>query len=221
MTLESSRNLGGIGAILLLVGSLPFIGTVSFGILAIVGVILLLISLHGFADYFKERGTFNNFLFGVIAGVVGVIITAATFVYLFFYTSMVTEFLYKIYPTWNGDWTTLSGLTPVTNNIVPSDVVPFIGSFLLVLAVFWIFIIIAAFFVRRSLKNLSMKTSVGLMSTGALLLLIGAVLTIVVIGIFLMWIAILLIAIAFFQIKPQIEQDVSTMSSSPTTPTPV
>jgi uncharacterized membrane protein len=90
-----------------------------------------------------------------------------------------------------------------------------------VLAVFWIFIIIAAFFVRRSLKNLSMKTSVGLMSTGALLLLIGAVLTIVVIGIFLMWIAILLIAIAFFQIKPQIEQDVSTMSSSPTTPTPV
>ena len=71
------------------------------------------------------------------------------------------------------------------------------------------------------LKTLSAKASVGLFSTAALLLLIGAFLTIVVIGFILMWIAVLLIAIAFFQIKPQPEQPVATVTPPPSTPTPV
>jgi uncharacterized membrane protein len=218
VTLESSKNLGGVGAILLLIGTLPVIATATFGVLALVGVILVLVALHGLAEYFKERGIFNNFLYGVIVGIVGVIIGGATLVYLFFYTSTVTDFLYKIYPSWNGDWTTLSGLTPITSNINPTDVIPFLASILSVLVVFWIFIVIGAFFARRSLKTLSTKGSVGLLSTGALILLIGAVLTIVVIGIFLIWFAILLIAIAFFQIKPQSEQTVSIMAPPPPTP---
>lgn len=221
MTLESSKILGGIGAILLFIGVIAFFVQPLLAILGLIGIILVLVAMHDLANYYKESGIFNNALYGFIAGIVGIVVTGITFVYLFFYTSILTDFLYKIYPGWNGDLSTLSGLTPNTSNISLSDAAPIIGSFFLVLVVFWIFSIIAAFFARRSLKALSAKASVGLFSTAALLLLIGGFLAIVFIGFILMWIALLLIAVAFFQIKPQPEQPVATAAPSPSTPTPV
>lgn len=221
MTLDSSKTLGGVGAILLFIGVIAFFAYPFLAILGLIGIILVLVALHDLANNYKEGGIFNNALFSFIAGIVGIVTTGITFVYLFFYTSVITDFLYKIYPGWNGDWSTLSGLTPNTSNIIVSDAAPILGSFLLVLVVLWIFSIIAAFFARRSLKVLSAKASVGLFSTAALLLLIGAFLAIAFIGFILMWIAVLLIAVAFFQIKPQPEQPVATMAPSPSTPTPV
>ena len=221
MTLESSKILGGIGAILLFIGVITFFVQPFLAILGLIGIILVLVAMHDLANYYKESGIFNNALYGFIAGIVGIVVTGITFVYLFFYTSVLTDFLYKIYPGWNGDLSTLSGLTANTSNISLSDAAPILESFFLVLVVFWIFSIIAAFFARRSLKALSAKASVGLFSTAALLLLIGGFLAIAFIGFILMWIALLLIAIAFFQIKPQPEQPVATMAPSPSTPTPV
>jgi uncharacterized membrane protein len=221
VTLESSKILGGIGAILLFIGVITFFVQPFLAILGLIGIILVLVAMHDLASYYKESGVFNNALYGFIAGIVGIVVTGITFVYLFFYTSVLTDFLYKIYPSWNGDLSTLSGLTANTSNISLSDATPILESFFLVLVVFWIFSIIAAFFARRSLKALSAKASVGLFSTAALLLLIGGFLAIAFIGFILMWIALLLIAIAFFQIKPQPEQPVATMAPSPSTPTPV
>jgi uncharacterized membrane protein len=217
MNFESSKNLGGIGAILLFIGLIP--GVLPYlGIVALVGLILVLVALHGFANYYKESGIFNNSIYGAVAGIVGIVIAGVVLVYLFFFTSILTDFLHKIYPGWNGKWSSLSGLTPTTSNITMSNVLPIIGSILLVLVILWISSIIAAFFARRTLKTLSAKASVGLFSTAGLLLLIGAFLTIVIIGFLLIWIAILLIAIAFFQMKPQPEQPAATMA--PPTPTP-
>jgi uncharacterized membrane protein len=220
MNLESSKNLGGIGAILMFIGLIagvqPFLG-----IIALVGLILVLVALHGFADYYKESGIFNNSIYGLVTGIVGVVIAGVVLVYLFFYTSILTNFLHKIFPGWNGNWSTLSGLTPTTSNLKASDFLPVLGSALLILVILWIFAIIAAFFVRRSLKTLSAKASVGLFSTAGQLLFIGAFLTIILIGFLLMWIAVLLAAIAFFQIKPQQEQPAATMAPPPPTPTQV
>ncbi len=56
MTLESSKNLGGIGAILLIVGSLAGAASLFAGALSLVGLILVLIGLKGMADHFKEPG---------------------------------------------------------------------------------------------------------------------------------------------------------------------
>jgi len=221
MTLESSKTLGGIGAILLFIGAITFFVEPFLAILGLIGIILVLVALHDLANNYKESGIFNNALFSFIAGIVGLVATGITVVYLFFYTTIFTDFLHVIYPTWNGDWTTLTGLTPNTSNITASDAAPILESFLLVLVVLWIFSIIATFFARRSLKVLSAKASVGLFSTAALLLLIGGFLVIVGIGFILMLIALLLIAIAFFQIKPQPEQPVATMAPSPSMPTPV
>ena len=75
MTIESSKTLGGVGAILMFIGVFPFIST--YGIVELIGVILVLIALHGFANYYKERGIFNNAIYGLIAGIVGVVVAAA------------------------------------------------------------------------------------------------------------------------------------------------
>lgn len=222
MSLESSKNLGGIGAILILVGSL--VTSYTFGIVDLIGVILVFIALNGLANYYHERGIFTNAIYSLVAGIVGVVAAAAAALYIIFDTTILTNFLKNLYPTWNGSWSTISslrGLTPNTSSITTSDVTSILGAVFLVLVVLWVFAIVAAFFARRSLKTLSAKASVGLFSTAALLLIIGAFLTIIFIGAILMWVAALLIAIAFFQIKPQPEQPVATMAPPPSTPTPV
>jgi uncharacterized membrane protein len=222
MTLESSKNLGGIGAILILVGSL--VSTYTFGVLDLIGVILVFVALNGLANYYHERGIFTNAIYSLVAGVVGVVAAAAAALYIIFDTTILTGFLKDLYPSWNGSWSTissLSGMTPSTSSITTSDITSILGAVFLVLVVLWVFAIVAAFFARRSLKTLSSKASVGLFSTAALLLIIGAFLTIIFIGAILMWIAVLLIAIAFFQIKPQPEQPPATMAPPPSTPTPV
>ena len=218
MTLESSKTLGGVGAILLLIGLIPFAEQYGSGVIALVGFILVLVALHGLADYYKENGIFDNALYGFIAAIVGVVAAVTAAIYVIFYTSILTDFLYDIYPGWNGKWSSLVGLRPDTSNITASNLRPVLGAIFLVLVILWIFLVISAFFNRRSLKMLSAKANVGLFSTAGLLLIIGAILAIVLIGLVLIWIAVLLIAIGFFQIKSQPEQPVAPPAPPPRTP---
>jgi uncharacterized membrane protein len=93
---------------------------------------------------------------------------------------------------------------------------PFITGIIVVFVILWVFAIISAFLVRRSLITLSAKSGVGLFSTAGLLLLIGAVLIILFgIGLILIWISALLLAIAFFRIRPQQTQP-TTSAAAPT-----
>jgi len=222
MTIESSKNLGGIGAILLLIGTLPILGTYTFGILGIIGLILILFALYGLANIYKEKGIFTNSIYGLIAGIVGVVV--AVVIVVVAVLNNLKTLLQDLYPSWNGSWSTLSsiqGKTPDTSAISSSTIFSLISGAIIAFVVLWIFIIIWAFFARKSLTSLSTKSSVGLFSTASLILLIGAFLTIVLIGVILMWVAILLLAIAFFQIKPQPEQPMATMAQPPQMPTPV
>ena len=201
MTFDTSKNLGGVGAILMFIGVFPYIN--YLGIVELIGAILILVALHGFASIYKQSGIFDNALYGVIAGIVGVVLAAVIGIVIVL--PNIKDFLLKLYPGWNGDWSTISSLssmTPNTSNINFGDVLPFVAAAIAVLAVLWIFAIIATFFYRRSLKQLSERTNVGLFSTTGLLLLIGAVLIIVGFGVILIWIASLVLAIAFFTMKP-------------------
>jgi uncharacterized membrane protein len=200
MQMETSRILGGIGALFMFIGVLPYIN--YFGIVEIIGIILVMIALSGFAGYFKEGGIFNNALYGLIIAIVGAVISVVTIIVVVL--SSLTDFLKKIFPGWNGtDWRALAGMTPNTSNITLSSIAPFIEGIIAVFVILWVFAIISAFFVRRSLGTLTAKSGVGLFSTAGLILLIGAVLIIVGIGLILVWISALLIAIAFFEVKPQ------------------
>ncbi len=201
MTLESSKTLGGVGAILMFIGVFPYVN--YFGIVELIGAILILVALHGFARIYKENGIFDNAVYGIIAGIVGVVLAAVIGIAIVL--PNIRDFILKLYPSWNGDWSTLSslsGMTPNTSNISFGDIIPFITAAIVIFAILWIFAIIATFFMRRSLKQLSTRTNVGLFSTTGWLLLIGAVLIIVFgFGLLLIWIAALILAIAFFTMK--------------------
>jgi len=228
MSIESSKTLGGVGAILLLIGLLPVISTYTFGVIGLVGLILVLIALYRLANFYNEKGIFNNAIYGVITGIVGAVITGivAVIAILASLTSL-ENFLVQIYPGWTrGDWASLSGMTPtIPSNVDYSPLASFLAAIIAVFVVFIIFAIVATYFFRRSLKQLSAKSTVGLFSTAGLILFIGAFLLILLIipGLIVMWIAVLILAIAFFQMKPQPEQPPMATATSPppSTPTPV
>jgi uncharacterized membrane protein len=202
MNLETSRILGGIGALLMFIGVIPYIS--YFGIVELIGAILVLTALYSLGRYYQEGGIFNNALYGIVTGIVGVVIAVAVGISVVLVN--IQDFLMKLFPSWNGDWSTipsLSGMTPNTSNIGIGDIIPFIVGAILIFVILWVFAIIATFLIRRSLTQLSVKSSVGLFGTSGILLLIGAFLVIVFgLGLILMWIAALILAIAFFRLKP-------------------
>ncbi len=218
MTLESSKTIGGIGAILMFIGIFPYLS--YFGVVELIGAILILVGLNGLSSHYREPGIFRNALYGVIAGIVGVAVAVA--VAFTVVLSNVTDLIHQLYPGWNGDWSTLQGMTPDTNafssgNFDPATLIPLITGIIAVFAIIWIFAIIATFFIRRSLKQVANRTTVGLFGTAGLLLLIGAFLIIIFgLGLILIWIAALLLAIAFFQIK-----HTEPLTSPPPPPTTV
>ena len=200
VTLDTNKNLGGIGALLMFLGTLPVAN--SYGILELVGLILVLIALYGLGKYYMESGIFNNALYGVITAIVGgVVFAGVAFVALVgFFSELGFTGLAGL-----GDITSfmtgLAGIDWMTYGWgIISD---FILYILLALVVLFVFVVITAVFMRRSLGLLSARTGVGLFGTAGILLLVGAILTIIAIGAILIWISFLLIAIAFFQIKSE------------------
>ena len=118
MNLESSKNLGGVGAILMLIGTLPYLSSITFGVLGLIGLILILVALNSFANIYNEKGIITNSIYGLIAGIVGGVIAALIVVVAVL--SNLTTLLKDLYPSWNGSWSTissLSGMTPDTSAI--------------------------------------------------------------------------------------------------------
>jgi uncharacterized membrane protein len=196
MTLESSKNLGGIGAILMFIGVLPYIN--FYGIIPLVGLILVLIAMKGFADYYKEAGIFNNALYAVILAIVGLV----AFLAILFIAAIGLLNQLGLSAANMADWATILSNYDWTGAGF-NTLMNFAAYAIADLVILFVFVLVTAIFLRKSLRLLSAKTSVGMFGTTGLILLIGAILTIIIIGILLIWIAMLLLAVAFFSIKPQ------------------
>ena len=97
------------------------------------------------------------------------------------------------------------------------------GVLFTVLVVAWVFAIVAAFYVRRSLKMVAEKTSVKYFGTAGLLVLIGAFLLIIFVGVILIWVAEIVLIIAFFSYENRAVSAAinDTNASAFDTPTPV
>jgi uncharacterized membrane protein len=201
---DTSKNLSGVGALLIFIGAIisPVATAFGSGAVALVGFILLLIGVKGIAAYYREASIFNNMLYGTIVGIVGAVVSSVVLIAGLLYTAK--DFIYKLYPSWNGDWASLSsfsGVTPDTTNLAYSDVAPILTVVLAAFVLAFVFVLVVALFYRKSLTALRQKSEIGLFGSAATVLLVGAVLTIIFIGYLLVWIAVLLVAIAFFQMK--------------------
>ncbi len=199
MEFEISKNLSGIGAVLMFISVIPYISSYTFGLVGLAGLILLLLGMKGLADYYQESSIFNNVLYGSIAGIVGGVTFVAIIIYAAF--GLMTNLL----PNWKGDWTNIPQIDPseITANIDLNAILPFVSIVLLALVILFVFVVVVAILYRKSLNTLKDKSGVGLFGTAATVLLVGGVLTIILIGVFLVWIAVLLAAIAFFQLQPR------------------
>jgi len=171
--LESNKNLGGVGAILLVIGCI-------FPPLALVGIILLLVAMKGLSEYYNDKDIYRDSLYGVIFGIVG--IAVATIIFAIFFIRMRAGRLIN---------TPISSYMPIR----------FIFGIILVLAAIFIFFLLEAIFVRKSFDHLSVKTGNKMFETAGLLLLIGAILTIVLVGFIILFAAWIVTAVSLFSIQ--------------------
>ncbi|MDH5754078.1 MAG: DUF996 domain-containing protein [Candidatus Bathyarchaeota archaeon] len=205
MTLDSNKTLGGVGALLMVIG--PFLGSYT-GVLGLIGLILVLIALKGLSDHYTEGGIFNNALYGVIIAIIGGVISVAVIVIT------AVDFLSAVGIDISTAWSDPTVFSSINwEELVTWDIIwPHIAAIIGTLVALFVFVVVAAIFLRRSLTTLSEKAGVGLFGTTGLLMLIGAVLTIIGVGFILLWVALIPLAVAFFSIKTQPTQP------PPTTP---
>lgn len=164
MTFESGKSMSSIGALLLVIGSfVPF--------LSLVGIILLLIGLRDLSQHYNDNSIFQNALYAVIFGIIGIVAVGVVLASLFFGGLFLGG---------------AGGFLGLTVGIIAALVVAFI------------FYILMAVYFRRAFDSLANKSGQGMFKTAGLLLFIGAILTIVIVGLVLIFIAWILAAVAFF-----------------------
>jgi uncharacterized membrane protein len=206
MAIETSKSVGGVGAILLFIGVIP--PTWPYGlVLALIGVILALIGIKGLADYYRDAGVFNNALYAVILAIIGAVVSMGLLI-----VAAVGLFAELGIDAANiAEWST--GASQFTDLEAFSSIFgDFLVQILLAGVVLWICLIIGAVLLRKSLGVVSTKSGVGLFGTTGLLILIGA--AIPFIGLLIIWIGLLLLAIAFFSLRPQ--QEPAMSATAPT-----
>lgn len=188
---ETSRLLGIIGSLLVILGVVPTVG----GLFMLVGIIFVLIALKGYADFYKDGSIFSNTLYTILLSIVGLVV----FTGIFFYGAM--EFLSSLGITnimelnsWQAiDW---------QNAITMSNILPFVGAIVVGLVILFAFLVIASLFFKKSMNALSKKSGVNLFHTTGTVFLVGAILTIIIIGFIIIWVSFILLMIAFYQSKP-------------------
>jgi uncharacterized membrane protein len=195
MTLESSKNLGGVGALLIVISFLGLFANSYSAVLALVGVILVLIGMKGLSDHYREGGIFNNALYGIMLAIVGGVafVTMVVATVFAFVGANLANF---------ADWpATFQQKFMDLNNVWT-----FIWGIFASLVVLFVFILVFVVFFRKSLNILSDKSGVRIFGTAGLLMLIGAILTIIAVGVIVIWVGWILVIVGFFSIRTETQQ---------------
>ncbi len=185
MDLNTIKNLGGIGALILVFASainlIPVIGP----LINLVGAIVVVAAIYGLSKYYNNPDIFKNFIIGVIIYLVTAIIELV--VVVFFGIS----FLGMLALSQSGSNISLAFLPAGS----------FLASILLLLLVPWIGLMAGSFFIKKSLILSGEVTGNVNFKRAGNLLFVGSVLLILLIGPLIMWIGIIFLAISFFGLK--------------------
>lgn len=175
MTIESDKNLGLTGSILVLLGVISSFLTIAryalpnsnmflsgltvvsglFGLLSVVGWLLFFVAIYNFSKHYRERKIFDYILYGIIATIVAGVIVGVTFA-VFSLGTIIGSSLTS---------------TAMTSSVLDSFAVfmPFFSVIGLIYIVFKV----------KALNLLSAKSQVYLFNTSAKVFLTGAIVQII------------------------------------------
>ncbi len=180
-TFQYSKTLAMEGAILLILGLVPYVGWA----LGIVGVILLLRAMKEFAGFYQDNEIYKNALSGVkyyIVALIALAVSAAGFIVAFVFDNLaVTQVL---------------GASSILGLLI--------GITFLVVA--FVFYVLAAKRLRVMFDGLDKKTGEHSFATAGMLLWVGAILTILVVGVLLIFIAWIFAIVGFFTMRSPEQQ---------------
>ncbi len=181
---EYAKTLAGEGAVLLLLGLIPYVGWV----LGIVGIVLLLKAMKEFSYYYQDDNIYKNALTGLKYYVVALIAAAVAI------SVMVIAF--------------------ATAGIFTSQPFAFTAGFSIGLAslfagiiVAFIFYVLAASHLKQTFNTLAAKSGEASFTTAGTLLWWGSIFTIIIVGLLLIFIAWIFTTIGFFSMKSRQYQE--------------
>ncbi|MEZ0248900.1 MAG: DUF996 domain-containing protein [Thermoproteus sp.] len=170
MEAELARILAGVGAILAAVG--PF----GYGVVGIIGVVLLLVGLVSLADFYGDQAMRNDAVYWFIFAVIAVIVLAVAFSLGFISVGALMS---------GRLFTGGFGLV----------------AFIVAVVLGWIFYLMSARRYRNVMSAMAKRSGENLFETAGTLYFWGAVLTIILVGVILLLIANILAGVAFLIMK--------------------
>lgn len=194
VNLEYSKTLAGVGAILVLLSFVPYAGLV----LGLVGVVLLLIGIKDFANYYGDQSIYQNSWTGVKYYIVAVVAAAVGGTALAIGIGSATAFAFA-----SISFTVGLGVG--------------IAVFLAGLVVAFVFYVLAATHLRKTFNSLAQKTGEASFTTAGNLLWWGSILTIVLVGLVLIPIAWIFATNGFFTMKSRQYQQYAPQPNGYTT----
>ncbi|MFQ6011465.1 MAG: DUF996 domain-containing protein, partial [Nitrososphaerales archaeon] len=174
-SLSQAKTLGIVGSVLLLLGVIPAAG----GIVAIIGLILVLIAVKSISDVTLDKSIFTNMIISVVLAIAGLGIGFLGVMAAIFSTFGLSGSM----PFPPSDITSPSQIPEL------SALVPLIVSVVFGLVLIWITLTISAYFMRKSYNSIADHLNVGRFKTVGLLYLVGAASTIIMVGFIIIFVA--------------------------------
>jgi len=174
---EYSKTLAIEGSVMLLLSFIPYVGWV----LGIIGVVLLLRGMKEFSGYYQDEKIYQNALTGVKFYIIAILAAAVAIVGITI-----------------GVWSA-TGFT--ADFVLTAGFGVGVVAFLVGLVVAFVFYVLAASHLKRTIYTLAEKSGEDSFRTAATLLWIGSILTIIGIGLLLILVAWIFATIGFFTMK--------------------
>jgi len=189
--LSNAKLFGGIGAILMLLGAVPYAGP----IISIVGLVLVFIAVKTISELTKDEDVFRNYLMNFIFSIISIVALFAIMLIAF---------------GASGGFSWISGLQSAEITDFQSFWSYFgtiIGGCIIGLIVAWIMSVIAAIYLRRSYNSIADHTKVDLFKTTGTVYFVGALTTILLIGFLILFIARIIEIVAFFSLPDKLNSE--------------
>lgn len=188
-SLQTAKILGGIGALLMLIGGIV---PSTIGVLSFIGFIMVFIAVKMIADETNEKAIFDNYLYSFIAGIIAFVVLIAM-VFIVFTSVGGLEFFMGLQS---------SAMTDPLE--IFETLQPVLFGAIAALVIFWIIAVIASLFYRKSFNLIAEKTGVKWFGTAGLLIFVGTITTIILVGFILLLIGSIIEIIAFFSLPDKL-----------------